>query len=459
MNTAKLDFKRFCVLVCILFLSSFVYAAADTLPVAADFSKTQTQNSAVYFSPDDFKSNVTAEDGEVTAIKLMNLPDRGSLTYQGAPVSEMQEIPIENAGELLYTPEQDAVYTTTFQYQAKTTGQYSKAATISVSITDVTSGPLRVENASITTKKNTPVSSTLIGHSETELSGQPEFMIVDAPTKGKVDVTDVHSGAFTYTPFTDQTGEDSFTFKLVFSPYESEPATVTITIEDTPETSLFQYADLGTHWAAYSAAMLVERNITIGEKIGNQYYYHPDKQLTRGDFVLLLTAAVGLDSLPEYTGSARFADEDEMPSYLIEPAYRAMEAGIINGIADGDKIYFGANNSLTRVEAFVMVNNAINPNYESTIDLDFADVNDIPLWAVQAIKNMEGYGLIKGFDDNTLRPFSLIQKAQGGEVVYQFVKYLDAYPEARAKLCQNFTFEAQPISYNVQKGYISSSVH
>ena len=106
-----------------------------------------------------------------------------------------------------------------------------------------------------------------------------------------------------------------------------------------------------------------------------------------------------------------------------------------------------------------MVNNAINPDYESTIDLDFADVNDIPLWAVQAIKNMEGYGLIKGFDDNTLRPFSLIQKAQGGEVVYQFVKYLDAYPEARAKLCQSFTFEAQPISYNVQKGYISSSVH
>ena len=66
---------------------------------------------------------------------------------------------------------------------------------------------------------------------------------------------------------------------------------------------------------------------------------------------------------------------------------------------------------------------------------------------------MEGYGLIKGFDDNTLRPFSLIQKAQGGEVVYQFVKYLDAYPEARAKLCQSFTFEAQPISYNVQRIY------
>ena len=56
-----------------------------------------------------------------------------------------------------------------------------------------------------------------------------------------------------------------------------------------------------------------------------------------------------------------------MPSYLIEPAYRAMEAEpIINGIADGDRIYFGANNSLTRVEAFVMVNNAINPDYESS---------------------------------------------------------------------------------------------
>lgn len=460
MNTAKKDFKRFCVLVCVLFCASFVCVAAETQPVANDFTKTETQNSAIYFTQEDFKTNVTSDSGDVTTIKLISLPDRGSLTFQSSPATENQEIPIENAGELLYTPESDQTYSTTFQYQAKVGEQYSESATITITMTEAATGTLTVEDLSITTQKNKPVSSTLVGHSDSETPQQPEFMIVDEPTKGKVEVTDVQTGAFTYTPFTDQTGEDTFTFKLVLSPHESDPGTVTVTIEDTPEEpELFHYADLGTHWAAYSAAMLVERNITIGEKIGNNYYYYPEKQLTRGDFVLLLTSAVGLDSLPEYTGSVRFADEDQMPNYLIEPAYRAMEAGIINGIAEGDQIYFGADNPLTRIEAFVMINNAINPEHESDITLDFADVNDIPQWAVQAVKNMEGYGLIKGYDDNTLRPFSRITKAQGGESVYQFVKYLDAYPEARAKLCQNFTFESQPISYNVQKGYISSAVH
>lgn len=460
MNTAKLDFKRFCILLCVLFLASFVSVAAETAPpVAADFTKTQTKNSAIYFSAQDFTDHVTVAEGEaLKIIKIVTLPDSGSLSYNGNPVEAEQEVFMESLSSLLYTPLSDLVYDTSLTYQAKAGGDFSNTATIAISITEPTNGPLRVEDSSITTKKNTPVTSTLVGHSETELTQEPEFMIVDAPTKGKVDVTDVQSGAFTYTPFTDQVGTDTFTFKLVLSPYESELGTVTVTIEDTPDETLFQYADLGTHWAAYSAAMLVERNILIGEKIGNKYFYYPDKQLTRGDFVLLLTAAVGLDSLPEYTGSERFADEDEIPNYLVEPAYRAMEAGIINGIAEDGRIYFGANNSLMRIEALMMVNNAINPEYESNIELDFADADTIPAWALQAVKNMEGYGLIKGFDDNTLRPYSLISKAQGGEIVYQFVKYLDAYPDARARLCQNFTFESQPISYNVQKGYISSSV-
>lgn len=460
MNTAKLDFKRFCVLLCVLFLASFVSVAAEsTAPVATDFTKTQTKNSAIYFSAQDFAEHVTVPEGEtIKLIKIVSVPDRGTLSYEDNPITEGQELSFDKLSTFLYTPEQDAAYDTSFTYQAHSGGDLSNIATITISITEPTTGPLHVEDSSISTKKNTPVTSTLVGRSDTELTQQPEFMIVDAPTKGKVDVTDVHSGAFTYTPFTDQLGTDSFTFKLVLSPYESAIGTVSIDINDTPDESLFHYADLGTHWAAYSAAMLVERNILIGEKIGNQYFYYPDKQLTRGDFVLLLTAAVGVDSLPEYTGNERFADEDEIPDYLVEAAYRAMEAGIINGIAQDGQIYFGANNSLMRVEALMMVNNAINPEYESNIDLDFADTDTIPAWALQAVKNMEGYGLIKGFDDNTLRPYSLISKAQGGEIVYQFVKYLDAYPDARARLCQNFTFESQPISYNVQKGYISSSV-
>lgn len=318
--------------------------------------------------------------------------------------------------------------------------------------------PLITQDSSITTKKNTAVNSAMIGNSEKEFTRQPEFIIVDAPTKGKLEVVDVHSGKFVYTPFKDQLGEDLFTFKLVISPYESRVSTVTITIEDAPETTLFQYADLQNHWAAYSAAMLVERNITIGEKIANKYYYRPDKKLTRADFVLLITAAVGLDNLPQYSGSKRFSDESDIPKHLIEPAYRALEAGIISGVGNGDKIYFSPNSTISRIEAIMMINNTINPDYKSTTELDYSDSNDIPRWALDAVKNLEGYGLIRGYDDNTLRPHSLIVKSQGGEMVYQLIKYLDAYPSARAKLSGSFVYDSHPISYSIQKGYMSAVV-
>ncbi len=459
MNNKHIDFRRTCVLIAVIFLLTFTNAAAEpVVPTAFDFAKTQTKNSAIYFSAEDFAKSFSPATEGVKSIKIVSLPERGTLLTDTSTLMAGTEIAYDSLSSLIYTPESDAVYETSFLYQARGEGEYSGSAKVTIIITETAEGPLRTQDSSITTKKNTPVNSAMIGSSETEFTHKPEFMIVDAPTKGKVDVTDVHTGTFVYTPFTDQTGEDVFTFKLVMAPYESKVSTVTITIEDTPETTLFQYADLQNHWAAYSAAMLVERNITVGERIANKYYYRPDRQLTRADFVLLITAAVGLDNLPPYSGTKRFADEGDMPSYLIEPAYRALEAGIISGIGNGDAIYFAPNNTLSRIEAIMMINNTINPDYESTTELDYADVYDIPQWAVQAVKNMEGYGLIKGYDDNTLRPHALIIKSQGGEMIYQLVKYLDAYPQTRAKLSGSFVYEAQPISYDIQKGYISTVV-
>lgn len=438
----------------LMLLISFTCVSAQEIPSAAGFSKTQTQNSALYFSREDFENAFSFDNGEFSAIKFVTLPDKGSLSFKGDILYVGAEIEADDIGDIMYAPAPDEIYETKFIYQAKSGVLYSENAEVTLSVTAAQTGPLRAENSSVTTKKNNPVSSKMIAYAETEVASVPEFTISVPPTKGKVDVTDTKDGSFTYTPFSDQLGEDFFTFKFSAPPYEAA-ATVRITIEDSADTTLFQYADLQNHWASYSAAMLVERNITIGEKIGNKYYYHPNKQLTRGDFVLLITAAVGIDNLPEYSGSVRFADEDSIPPYLVEPAYRALEAGIISGIGSGGSILFGASNTLTRIEALMMVNNTIAPKADSNVTLDYADSADIPAWALQAVKNMEGYGIIRGFDDNTLRPYSLIIKAQGGEIIYQLVKYLDAYPEARASLSGSFSYDSRPVSYDVQKGYMS----
>lgn len=470
MKTAKQAKKALALLVLAAFLPvAGLCASAEegTDAIAADFTKTEAMNTSIYFSTQDFEENFSASDKRALAtVKILTIPDAPDAQFKYSDtdldVTADTEIPADQLSTLYFKPGTDWTGTTSFTYQAKAadTG-YSNIATVNITVTPPSEGPLVVEDMSFTTKKNTPYTGQLVGRSTDSIPSEFTFQIGKAPTKGKVEVTDVHTGAFTYTPFTDQLGDDEFTFHIAYAPYQSREATVSINIEDTPEENLFHYADLGVHWAAYSAAKLVERDVTVGEKIGNQYFYYPERQLTRGDMILLMTAAVGLDGLPEWDGVTRFADHDTIPDYLLEPAYRALQAGIIQGVEEDGLIYLYPNATLTRVEVLMMMNNAINPDAQTEGELEFADAADIPAWAVHAVKNLEGYGLLKGYDDNTVRPYALITKAQGGELTYQLIKYLDAYPSARAKLAGMVVEDIEdtaPVSYDINKGYLTVEV-
>ena len=443
------------------------FAEENVDAIAADFTKAETMNTSIYFSAKDFAENFSASDKrELATVKILTVPDAPDAQFKygdgATDVTADLEIAADQLSTLYFKPGTDWVGDTSFTYQAKAAdSNYSNTATVTITVTPPSEGPLVVEDMSFSTKKNTPYTGQLIGRSTDSIPSDFTFQIGKAPTKGNVEVTDVHTGAFTYTPFTDQLGDDEFTFHIVYDPYQSREATVSINIEDTPEENLFHYADLGVHWAAYSAAKLVERDVTVGEKVGSQYFYYPERQLTRGDMVLLMTSAVGLEGLPEWDGIQKFADHDSIPDYLLEPAYRALQAGIIQGVEENGQIYLYPNATLTRIEVLMMMNNAINPDAQTEGDLEFADAADVPAWAVQAVKNLEGYGLLKGYDDNTVRPYSIITKAQGGELTYQLIKYLDAYPSARAKLAGMVVEDVEdttPVSYDINKGYMTIEV-
>ena len=56
---------------------------------------------------------------------------------------------------------------------------------------------------------------------------------------------------------------------------------------------------------------------------------------------------------------------------------------------------------------------------------------------MQSVKNLVGYGIIKGFEDNTLRPYDNITKAQTAEMIYQMMKY-DSAATTIARIKQEF---------------------
>ena len=254
-----------------------------------------------------------------------------------------------------------------------------------------------------------------------------------------------------FVPAKDYKGEAIFTWNAHYGTFTSPyPSAVTIKIgsgeaapSETPETTEtpsptpspteaptpapeptqkpLQYEDMLEHWGAYSAGMLGAEGLIVGEEIGGRFYFYPDKVLTRMDFITLACGVFGIKTKDSLEGNP-FADKD-VPSYMLRQAIAAYEAGLITGSSQSGRLYLNPYEKLTRAEAIKILDNGLKISQPATEPLSFADANAIPKWATQAVMNMEAYGIVKGYEDNTFRPYANVSKAQAGELLYQVYKY------------------------------------
>jgi len=279
---------------------------------------------------------------------------------------------------------------------------------------------------SLTIDRNTILTSNFKATSTIE--GSTLTYIVDTkPSHGTLVHTNSSDKSFTYTPDLDYVGTDSFTFKVSDGTTISNVATITITIT-TPSGEIipFFYVDMQEHWANYSASHLAARGLIIGEEIGNRFYFYPNREMTRSDFILFLLAITESNEdatleIPDVT----FADASETPNWLVEAAKLAYAKGIIKGSADGNKLYLNPYKALTRKEAVVMIDNVLDLT-DATDSLAYSDTASIPAWATQAVKNLTAYKIIQGNDANEFRPNKIISKAEAAEMCYKLIKQLES---------------------------------
>ncbi len=238
-----------------------------------------------------------------------------------------------------------------------------------------------------------------------------------------------------FVPAKDFEGQTAFRWIAHVGTNESSPApaTVTITVSGdappaptkvpdlTPTQKPLQYEDMLEHWGAYSAGMLGAEGLIVGEEIGGHFYFYPDKVLTRIDFIILANSIFGIKTKDSLADNP-FTDVG-VPSFMLRQAIAAYENGLITGSQEGGGLLLHPFETLTRAEAAKILDNGLKLEHPATEELSFADADVIPLWAVQAIRNMEAYGIIKGYDDNTFRPYANVNKAQAGELLYQVFKY------------------------------------
>ena len=213
------------------------------------------------------------------------------------------------------------------------------------------------------------------------------YTVADQPRKGCVTI----DGAdFVYTPKENAAGADRFTYTATDSAGNvSLPATVTVTIEKTK--SGVTYADTGDSAAAVAAQYLAESGIFTGAQIGGKYYFEPDAEVTRSEFLAMALETVGREvTAVTMTG---FCDDESIPTWAKAYAAAGVADGIVRGKTTEQGAAFRGGESITFNEAATVLDRVLDLE---DVDLDewYADRDAAPSWAAQAVGNMEAVSVL-----------------------------------------------------------------
>ena len=214
------------------------------------------------------------------------------------------------------------------------------------------------------------------------------YAVANEPRKGTVTIDGAN---FTYTPNSGVTGGDSFTYTATDSAgHVSQLATVTVKIEKTK--SGVVYSDTEGSSAAAAAQSLAEAGIFTGAKLGDQYYFEPDRTVSRSEFLAMVLETAGQE-VTEVTMTG-FCDDDVIPTWAKAYAAAGVAQGIVQGKSTVDGAAFRGEEAITFNEAATVLDRVLDLG---NVDLEvwYAARETVPSWAAQAVGNMEALNVLQ----------------------------------------------------------------
>ena len=224
------------------------------------------------------------------------------------------------------------------------------------------------------------------------------YEIVSYPQNGYITMADKNSGEYVYTPTSDYTGQDSFTY-VIKDKYGNYSASATVSVKVSTPYANIVYSDLIDSDGYNYALNMTEKNVMNGEKVGDYYYFRPDGEVSRIDFIVNAMKTLGIDNIPKVDTTV-FADDgdigDEVKGYIA----LAYSKKYISGIDEGGQLYFRPNDNIKLSEAAVILSNMIGYSEYHTTPA-FANSDEIPAYSKQAVMSLRALGIIELPSDAT----------------------------------------------------------
>ncbi|MGO4541727.1 S-layer homology domain-containing protein [Paenibacillus sp. 2TAB19] len=198
-----------------------------------------------------------------------------------------------------------------------------------------------------------------------------------------------------------------------------EPTEPEIPVDPTDPTEPSQpqspFTDTKNHWASEAIDKLSGKKILSGYPDGS---FKPDARMTRAEYAAVMFRLLGLAA----PTSPSLSFTDTVANAWYGSYVQALtEAGIVKGFEDGS---FRPRQQMTREEAFVILYRAVKDRLPapSTGGTKIADLEGVSPWAREALTALVEAGIIKGYEDGTLRPKKTITRAEIATIIAYFAK-------------------------------------
>lgn len=368
-----------------------------------------------------FTSTDFSEDDKLAGICITDLPsaDAGTIMLGCRVIRSGDILTADQLAQMTFSPlqtedDRDAVVTYLPIYE----NRVAPSATMTIAIRGKKDNPPVAEDFALETYKNLPNQSKL-------KASDPEgedltYTLVRQPKRGDIALNE--DGSFTYTPKKNKVGVDSFTYTAA-DPAGNVSREATVTIQILKPTDAKQYTDTIGKPCRFAAEWMRNTGLFVGEKIGGEECFHPEKAVSRGEFLTMIVDALDIPTQDVSYSSIPLDTPDWLKPYLAA----AMRAGLTAGLPETDTGSFNADQSISGAEAAVMLQNALDLTVsQQSLDIATqADVQDtkeeVPAWAATSLTAMADNGI-------AFHAAEPLTRGEAAQVMYQVCQLAENAP-------------------------------
>lgn len=385
--------------------------------VTASFSKNGECGQIITFEENDFTSKTTA-GAAFNGIVIAELPseDEGILLLGDREVLKYDGVSAEQIASLRFIPStgEETVGRISFIPVFSNTSGGFEQSTITINLSDQTNDIPIAEDLTFETYKNMSICGKF---KATDIDGTKLiYKIIDSPQYADIEIED---DGFRYTPHKDKCGKDTFSYVATDEKGNtSDLARVTVIINRRSERTAITYSDMDTSVSHFAAVRLAEMGVMTGERIGGSFFFNPDKEVSRGEFIAMTVLAAEI-STPAVSINTGLYDDGEIPKWVKPYVSAGLNAGIISGIRTSDGNYvFNADREITPLEATVILSNVIGS--DNAFISGYEEYEDVPVWANNAVSALKAANII----DTASISSASITREQAAQMIYNTIQFL-----------------------------------